>query len=368
MTSTNPNERHIGSVPVPKCLLRSEYMWTPDLERDERMRPGEGELVTEYAHRVGPLLNPPRRVQDFRPDPNRPVRRTSRLNACVASAVAAAIKLNLESRRPGIECEPSVPFIYYYGRYLQLQERENVGLSIFNALKACFFVGFCEDADWRLTTELKASDQPSLDAIVAAHHRGVAKFEHIDKLAWHDHFLEAVKQAIIERHAVIFWIAVEDDFVSRKLESDEVIHPPSPYDPSRLTSRHCLLAEAYDDKRGCIWARDSVWPARGRDGYLPVSYDYITGEQFSNDFWVITQVVVDGDEEYQPYDKKRARRLARAQAFASLTTEVYINDMVRRLNAVKARAPASGATPAPPPLPVKTSPRGMGPGLSSGCS
>src|SRR5215468_5442309 len=75
-------------------------------------------------------------------------------HACAASAVAAAIEIANARRARGDGddshhvprgFQPSIRFLYYVGRYLQLRERENDGASIYATLRAAQILGFCDE-------------------------------------------------------------------------------------------------------------------------------------------------------------------------------------------------------------------------------
>lgn len=206
-----------------------------------------------------------------------PVPEPSDLQACTASAIAAAIELYQKTQAVN-RIRPSVPFIYYIARYLQLQESDDLGASIYNGLKACFYFGFCQDSDWQLTPNLSATDKPPADAERNAKNYGVITFKHITRADPTEDFVTTCRKAISDGYPLIFGVRVDDRFLAGLFAPNFVIQTPltaATDDPT--LHNHCLLAVAYETTADGIffWVRDSLGAARGDDGYLRIRADYL---------------------------------------------------------------------------------------------
>jgi hypothetical protein len=268
------------------------------------------------------------------------------LQACAASAIGAAIQLSQHDRPAAERVRPSIPFIYFAARYLQLQETTDSGTSIYHALRACFSFGFCSDAEWPLDSIRDASERPSPEAEVSARDNGLVEFRHIAP------DLRSLQACIYsDQRPFIFGAFVDDDFLDGRFDNEADVRIPR---GTALDNphRHCLLAVGYEDVKdhasggGYFWVRDSLGPGRGSGGYLRLPYRYLVpppGQpRLANDFWVITGASVGADAQRDALRQKRAAYWSEAPAFAGLVDDTY--------QRVTNRKPEGGAPLQFPPL------------------
>src|SRR5579871_4409829 len=146
-------------------------------------------------------------------------------HACAASAVAAAIEIDLFSK---VTFQPSVRFLYYVGRYLQRREQENNGASILATLRAAQAIGFCSEASWPISGEY---DEPPTQAVYdEAEKNGILRFVPVDR--------KNVLAVLDSGRPVVFGLQVEDRFLHSPAFARGVIPPPT----TAPVDSHCLLA------------------------------------------------------------------------------------------------------------------------------
>jgi hypothetical protein len=195
-------------------------------------------------------------------------------HACAASAVAAAIEIDLFS---DVRFTPSVRFLYYVGRYLQRRERENNGASILATLRAAQAFGFCPETSWSLDGAY--NEPPTQPVYDEAEQNGIVGFAPVAR--------ENVVAVLRSGRPVVFGVLVEDRFLHSPDFSRGIIPPPA----TAPVDRHSLLAVGYDDNQRFLICRDSLGANRGVDGNINLSYDYVLNNNgWSDDFWYIDGV------------------------------------------------------------------------------
>src|SRR5205823_5737218 len=280
-------ERH--AVDDGRAEVRDRYVWLP-IEK----QPDQTWAQWQDAIR--------KQLQQFPPAPNGIIRNSrwdvpdhSNLQACVASAVASAIELQLG---PGT-FRPSVPFIYYAARYFLLDEYRNKGISTYNALRACFYFGFCSNDDWPLSPIIDPQTPPTKNAELEARKRGIDNFLHLDRRAYGPYFLALCKQAILAGYSIIFAASVTDEFIADRdhsyLYKTPYVKVPGQYETA--DNSHSLLAVEYHDgdgpEDGYFVVRDSFDSQKGDGGYLYMPYEYFTTRSLTRNFWIIEKVILD---------------------------------------------------------------------------
>jgi hypothetical protein len=259
--------------------------------------------------------------------------------ACGASSISGAIEISL--RRPTRPFNASVPFIYYYGRYLNGAEQLFEGISIYNGLKACYYAGICPNDAWPLSTSLREDNTPPLGLSTRARtdYGGVSRFRHLDRQAYGPLFLKVCKQAITQGYAIIFVASVDDAFRTRSpyLPNDELVWVPRVAPPND----HSLLAVGYEDtgpedRDGFFRVRDSFGPNRGLGGYLRLPYEYVIREGLTRSFWLIEEVITRGQygegrdpRAAQEYDDNWMAHSKAALEFARDTYAAYQDRSIR---------------------------------------
>jgi hypothetical protein len=254
----------------------------------------------------------------------------SDLQACTASAIAAAVEL-VQNRPPPGRFQPSIGFIYYVARYLRLNETRDSGASIYDGLRGSFYFGFCAESDWPIQ-KVRATTRPPAAIQTAAEAYGIAEFRHLDRSVYGRpaEFLLYCKEAIREGHAIIFGALVDDAFLDGRFAN----HGLDIRLPAGLpTHKHCLLAVRYEDSAssgdgGFFWVRDSLGPQRGAGGYLRLPYAYVTrgslsrGDFLSNDFWIVTRASTSGALDAQ-LAANRTAHWQKAAALAGRMASAY---------------------------------------------
>ncbi len=240
------------------------------------------------------------------------------LHACAATAVAAAIELSPQPLR----LKPSIGFLYYAGRYLQMREWENDGASIYATLRASQVIGFCDEATFATTDNWDAPPAPEVYA--AAEEQGVVNFYRLER--------EHLKRVISSDYPVLFGAYVERDyFRPDRFE----IEPPH----NRLIDRHCMLAVGYEDDgddqdRGWFLVAD---PVHGED-FVKISYDYVSNATLTDDFWVVADV---GQKGERALDQVRKDYVDVAARFREIALEAY--DSVRPPRRKRSESPPVAA-------------------------
>jgi C1A family cysteine protease len=249
----------------------------------------------------------------------------SDLQACTASAIAAAVELLQDAPAPA-RFRPSTAFIYFVARYLRMDEMHDRGASIYDGLRGAVYFGFCSEADWPIG-DVRANSRPSRAVQERARHYGIEEFFHISRASDQpDDVVNRCRAAINSKHAVLFGALVDDAFLNDDFRDHMDVRVPSADAP--LHHHHCLLAVKYDDHEGGhFWVRDSLGPHRGDSGYLRMPYQYLrektgTGEFLTDDFWAVTRASTSGALS-ESLEDKRNRHWDSARALAHPLANTY---------------------------------------------
>jgi hypothetical protein len=130
---------------------------------------------------------------------------------------------------------------------------------------------------------------------------------------------------------VVFGMRVPEDYFERSRQD-----PDAPIDLGRISSlqddRHCVLAVGYDPQY--FYILDSLGDGRGhanRVRRLPATY--LDHQAFTDDFWVVTDVLGLAEGELAALEKVRGNRLGNDNAF---------RDMVDRARSAAGDNPTAG--------------------------
>jgi C1A family cysteine protease len=106
-----------------------------------------------------------------------------------------------------------------------------------------------------------------------------------------------MKQSIIDGFPFIFGFSVYESF-----ESDEVSKtgnvPMPDTSTEELLGGHAVMAVMFDDDRKVIGCRNSWGMEWGNKGYFYLPYDYILNPNLASDFWIVTSIELNEENEY----------------------------------------------------------------------
>ena len=210
----------------------------------------------------------------------------SRLNACTAGSTALAIVYAWHSASATYTAPaafPSIPFIFYYARYLEGVEASDVGVTINSAIRACVTRGFCNEDQFQAATA-NANDKPTTTQISAAVPNAVLDY----KLLRRDP--GDIASCIAGGRPVLMRIVVDEQ------KTEEVQWGPGQfYSFGSNAKGHCVLAVGFDEtdsdpSKHFLWVRDTAGPDVSQQGYRPIYYTDVTDPTHTSDFWTLFQV------------------------------------------------------------------------------
>jgi hypothetical protein len=261
---------------------------------------------------INPSLN--QRLPAYRiPDPKLPDNMRfefSEMKACAAGSLALAIVHAWQ--RAGVPVKdrfvPSVPFIYWYARYLDAVEGRDAPVVLSNAIRACIYKGFCPDklfsvaevkGDFRLRPSDKASEQALKNGVL--HYAMVTRdgkdIAHC--IAWE---LPVLMRIVIHNKAK----SPAKGYAWATMGQDDAVG-------------HCVLLVGYDlsgatEDDWYFLARDYDAPT-DLDGCRQIPYSKISDAGQTSDFWVLTDVA-------PPEPRGRARKVIVKKRDVGLTALV----------------------------------------------
>lgn len=250
------------------------YGWRPDQpdHRDQIYAPSLSQTPAAVDLQSGQSLLPP--VYD-----------QGALGSCTGNAIAAAIQFaRAKQGIPDADLTPSRLFIYFGERVIEGAVDSDPGASLRDGIKvvatdgACFESG---DASWPYVIS-RFADRPPNACFAAAKKDEVVSYSRLNQNAAH------MEACLAEGYPFAFGFAAFADLQSPEVRESGMLSMPDP--GAQPIGGHAVLAVGYDRGKQLFKIRNSWGPDWGQGGYFWMPYDYLTGPQYSNDFWTIRLV------------------------------------------------------------------------------
>jgi C1A family cysteine protease len=205
------------------------------------------------------------------------------LGSCTANAIAAAIEF--DQIKQGLpEFTPSRLFIYYNERVIEGTVRTDSGAMIRDGIKSINTLGAPPETDWPYKIGKFAARPPKRaftdgklhPAVSYARVGGVQRTE------------EDLMKTLASGFPFVFGFSVFKSFESQDVANSGLVHLPGP--DEELVGGHAVLGIGYDRAARLFQVRNS-WAANwGDKGHFWMPFEYLTNNNLSDDFWVVTSV------------------------------------------------------------------------------
>jgi len=107
-----------------------------------------------------------------------------------------------------------------------------------------------------------------------------------------------MKQSIIDGFPFVFGINIYESFESNNVKNTGFVPMPNT-STEQLLGGHAIMAVMFDDDKKIFGCRNSWGPDWGDKGYFYLPYDYILNPDLASDFWIVTSINLDNeDDEY----------------------------------------------------------------------
>ncbi len=213
-----------------------------------------------------------------------PVWDQQHLGACTgfASKSAAELVWNIATPEQKNQFLASALFQYWNERSFEGTTDKDSGATIADAIRALKQFGIAPDADWDYSDYaqrylLKPSDQAFVDA---KKHMDLDNIGHAEIVQ----SAEAIKTALISKHAVIIGISVYESFMSPLTAKTGLVRMPNTV-TEKLLGGHALLVVGYDDENKWYVVKNSWGEKWGDQGYCYIPYGYMHNAAFTSEIW-----------------------------------------------------------------------------------
>lgn len=200
------------------------------------------------------------------------------LGSCTANAIAAALQFEQMQRTGPTLNPPSRLFIYWNERSMEGTTNQDAGAFGGDGITSLETLGVPDETLWPYDVTQFAV-QPDTQAFVAAPAYKVLQREVIATL-------QEIKQALNDKHLVIFGISLYESFESLAVAQTGIVPDPQPSEG--FLGGHEMTIVGYDDSTGRFKVRNSWSAAWGKSGYCWISFNYMVSA--GSDFEVITQI------------------------------------------------------------------------------
>lgn len=221
-------------------------------------------------------------VFDLSVDPSQPpIYNQGELGSCTAQAIASAIQFERRDQKAKKDFIPSRLFIYFNERVMEGSVLYDSGAMIRDGIKSVVSLGVCDEEKWPYNIE-KFTRKPRLTCYKEALKHKTVLYRRVPR------DLISFKSAIYERNLVIFGFAVYESFMGQYTSETGVATLPGSNE--KLLGGHAVAAVGWNDNTGHIIVRNSWGEGWGSNGFFYLPYEYITNDNLSDDFWVVTRI------------------------------------------------------------------------------
>lgn len=212
-----------------------------------------------------------------------PVEDQGSVGSCTANALCGAFeRLHYVAQQRHIDF--SRLFLYYCERAREGTTNEDAGAMIRTGIKCLAANGCCPENIWPYKVG-NVFTPPSKAALDAATPNKAIAYRRIRGL-------NGLKTALASGHPVTFGFQVYASSESPGVSLSGIIPVPVRrgwFSRDRLLGGHAVLAVGYNDETNHIIFRNSWGSGWGADGYGYLPYEFITHDELSDDYWVITK-------------------------------------------------------------------------------
>lgn len=217
------------------------------------------------------------------------------LGSCTANATAYALRaaMMLVLATMGITEVPELVsrlFLYYLARATQGGQNVDSGTWLRLIFEVLNKFGFCPESVWPYSDSTLGQLPPFTQ--LPTHHAFAKAFDQRAPTEYRRIFetgyarIDVIKQAISQRHLVVFGTPVSKQFCQGAFDPTVALNPPNDAD---IAGGHAMALAAYD---GDDFDIPNSWGVGfGDGGWVKFSADYLAWAQ-SNDFWIVSKAPV----------------------------------------------------------------------------
>lgn len=202
------------------------------------------------------------------------------IGSCVAQAVAGCMQF-VEMKQ--LEASPNLSrlFIYYNARAIIGTTNSDSGAYIRDGMKTVNLQGACVESLWQYI-ESKIFTVPPQECYAAAPEHKIIAYRRINQT------LHDMKSALASGYPFTFGFSVYESFESDIVRTTGKVPMPDPNES--LLGGHAVICTGYHDFTKRFFCRNSWGTNWGDKGYFTMPYEYLTNNNYSDDFWLISQV------------------------------------------------------------------------------
>jgi C1A family cysteine protease len=167
--------------------------------------------------------------------------------------------------------------LYYMTRVLVEQEpaNEDTGCTLADTMTALDTLGVAHESLWWYNTA-KFGVRPSKGVFTDASKHVLSKGASVGQ------DLLSVRSCLAEGYPIIFGFTVYESFETN-IGSNGIMPMPKPGE--QVLGGHAVMAVGYNDSTRYVKVRNSWGSGWGAQGYFWMPYDFITSNQYADDFW-----------------------------------------------------------------------------------
>ncbi len=225
-------------------------------------------------HGMAPLPN----KVDLRPTCP-PVYNQLKLGSCTAQAIGGHIHFNQIRQGKKAPWTPSRLFIYYNERLIEGTVREDSGAEIRNGIKSVAKWGVCPEDLWPYDVR-RYRNKPGVTPYRKALNCRIASYQKLDNTN-----LFQLQSCLAEGLPFVFGFVVYESFEGEAIAKTGQFQIPEKSE--RMLGGHAVMCVGYDDDAQSLIVRNSYGADWGVEGYMFMPYDFVTSNQYCDDFWVI---------------------------------------------------------------------------------
>jgi len=171
-------------------------------------------------------------------------------------------------------------FIYFNGRSLENDVKDDGGLQVRDGLKAILWKGVCDENLWpyNSTTLFKKPTMPVYKAAII--HKNV-QYQSVNQ------DLTSIKSALAAKNMIIIGISVYDSFESDSVNAGSPIPLPNT-STETLLGGHCCVLCGYNDATQMFTLCNSWGESWSNKGFDQIPYNYIANPNLCSDLWILT--------------------------------------------------------------------------------
>jgi C1A family cysteine protease len=261
-----------GSMKKQKLKVKG-FGWRPDI-------PDGRDLILSAPRGPNEQLPLPPRV-DLRNSAMPPIWNQGNLGSCVGHAVAGMYEYLLATRGQKFNFMPSRLFIYYGAREIEGTTAIDEGCYIRDAMKVLANLGVPHESNWKYVLG-KFATKPSKAAYKYAQAHQALEYRRVPQQ------LDQLKGSLAANQPIVFGFAVYESFDSEETDRSGAMPMPAPTE--QMYGGHAVMLVGYDDAQQRFIVRNSWGEDWGASGYVTMPYEFVTNNNYCDDFWTLTKV------------------------------------------------------------------------------